>query len=288
VSPRASAKYFVNDDLACTLSAGRFTQWLHSVRDEDTPVNIFDFWVASDSALPVSTADQASLGTERWWGQRRFVRLEGYVKRYGQLPERNAADDPARNGDEFLAADGTSYGADVLLRQVEGGGRLAGWVSYSYGVSKRAVGNVGYFPAQDRRHNLNAVATLRAGTRTTYSARLGVGSGTPYTNIVGQIFRRVFNPETGTWDTDIDRPQREPVGGAHNGARYPIFQRLDLGVSRRYDWRGAQITPSFQVVNAYNAPNVFLYSFDYSSNPPTRKGYSQFPIIPTVGVTVEW
>jgi hypothetical protein len=257
------------------------------VRDEDTPVNIFDFWVASDANLPVSTANQASLGTERWWGQRRFIRVEGYVKRYDRLPARNTADDPARNGDEFLSASGTSYGTDVLLRQIEGG-RVAGWVSYSYGVSKRRIDSIGYFPAQDRRHNLNAVATLKAGERTTYSARVGFGSGTPYTDIVGQLYRRQYNPENGTWDTDINRQDREPVGGAHNGARYPIFQRLDLGVSRRYAWRGANITPTFQVVNAYNAPNVFIYAFDYTSNPPTRRGISQFPVLPTIGVTVEW
>ena len=287
VSPRASVKFFADDDLAFTLTGGHFTQWLHSVRDEDTPVNIFDFWVASDDKLPVSSADQLSLGAERWWGPRRFIRLESYVKRYDRLPERNNADDPARNGDEFLRATGTSYGADVLLRQVEGG-RLAGWVSYSYGVSRRSVGDVGYFPAQDRRHNLNAVASLKQGSRTTYTARIGLGTGTPYTNIIGQVYRRVYNPESGTWDSDAGGVDREPVGGAHNGARYPLFQRLDLGVARRYEWRGAEITPAFQVVNAYNAPNVFVYTFDYTSNPPTRRGISQFPILPTIGVTVAW
>jgi hypothetical protein len=41
-------------------------------------------------------------------------------------------------------------------------------------------------------------------------------------------------------------------------------------------------------VNAYNARNVFTYFFDYSDNPPTRTAISQFPFIPTVGVTVSW
>jgi len=31
-----------------SLAAGRFTQWMHGVRNEDIPIRIFDFWVASD------------------------------------------------------------------------------------------------------------------------------------------------------------------------------------------------------------------------------------------------
>jgi hypothetical protein len=31
---------------------------------------------------------------------------------------------------------------------------------------------------------------------------------------------------------------------------------------------------------------VFIYTFDYASNPPTREASSQFPILPTLGVTI--
>jgi hypothetical protein len=41
-------------------------------------------------------------------------------------------------------------------------------------------------------------------------------------------------------------------------------------------------------VNAYNARNVFTYIFDYTANPPTRTAFTQFPLLPTVGVTVTW
>ena len=40
------------------------------------------------------------------------------------------------------------------------------------------------------------------------------------------------------------------------------------------------------VVNAYNARNVFVYIYDYSTDRPTRRGYTQFPILPSVGVRV--
>ena len=49
-----------------------------------------------------------------------------------------------------------------------------------------------------------------------------------------------------------------------------------------------QVTPYFSVVNAYNAKNVFIYTFDYTTNPPTRESESQFPILPTLGMTVSF
>jgi hypothetical protein len=79
---------------------------------------------------------------------------------------------------------------------------------------------------------------------------------------------------------------REPLGGDHNGARLPLTQRLDLGVSRTGQWHGMTLTPYFSVVNAYNAKNVFIYSFDYTTNPPTRQAESQFPLLPSLGLTI--
>ena len=47
-------------------------------------------------------------------------------------------------------------------------------------------------------------------------------------------------------------------------------------------------TPSLQLVNAYNRQNTFVYTFDYRANPPTRTAVSQFPLLPSVGLTVEF
>ena len=152
-------------------------------------------------------------------------------------------------------------------------------------MSTRERNGVAYWPGHDRRHNLNLVGTWKPGTNYTFSARLGVASGTPFTDIVGQIVRRAYNPRTHTFEPASDG-ELEPVGGTRNGARYPLFQRLDLGVSRAGEWRGLHLTPYLSVVNAYNAKNVFIYTFDYTKNPPTREAASQFPFLPSIGLTV--
>jgi hypothetical protein len=287
LSPRASLKYFVTPDLAISAAAGEYAQWLHSLNREDVPVRVFDFWVASDEFVEVSRARHYVLGLEQWLGPLRFARVEGWVKQYDHLLEQNTAEDPSRRGDEFLASEGTSYGLDVLLRQLEMG-PFGGWVAYTYGVSARQREGDGYWPGHDRRHNVNVVGTWKPGERYTFSARLGLASGTPYTDIVGQLVRRTYNPIGRGFFTGSPLANIDPVGGVHNGSRYPLFQRLDLGVSRAGFWRGMRVTPYLSVVNAYNAKNVFIYTFDYMHNPPTRKASSQFPLLPSVGVTVSF
>ena len=284
LEPRVSAKYFVTPDLAVTAAAGEYAQWLHSLNREDIPVRIFDFWIASDAYVPVSRARHYVLGMEQWLGPLRFARVEGWVKQYDHLLEQNTADDPAVRGDEFLESRGTSYGFDVLLRQLDIG-PVGGWLAYTYGVSSRRRNDVSYWPGHDRRHNLNIVGTYKPGAHYTFSARLGLATGTPYTDIVGQLVRREYNPFTHSFD-DKHRGDLEPVGGVRNAARYPFFQRLDLSVSRAGQWRGMQFTPYASIVNAYNAQNVFIYTFDYTRNPPTREASSQFPFLPSVGLTV--
>jgi hypothetical protein len=41
-------------------------------------------------------------------------------------------------------------------------------------------------------------------------------------------------------------------------------------------------------VNAYYAKNVFMYVFDYSASPPTKESISQFPLLPSAGVSIHF
>jgi hypothetical protein len=287
VSPRASAKFFVNPDLAVSVAAGRYTQWMHSLAREDIPVRIFDFWIASDSAIPVSRADHFVAGIEQWLSPTRFVRVEGYYKSYPRLLDVNPTNDPTRRGDEFLPQTGRSFGVDLMAQQLEAG-PFSGWIAYSFSVAQRTTGSLRYYPGHDRRHNMNVVASWNTGRGYVLSSRLGIGTGTPYTDIVGQLVRRSYDVARNRWDTAVSTRALEPIGGPRNGARLPVFQRLDASVTRRIPWRGMTLVPFLSVVNVYNARNVFTYTFDYTTNPPTRTSLSQFPILPAVGVTVEF
>ncbi len=286
VSPRVSAKYFLKPDFALTAAVGKFTQGMHSLAREDIPVRLFDFWVASDSVTPVSTAWHFVTGGEKWFGTSRYVRIEGFYKKYNDLLDANPSPDPDNPSTNFFSETGESYGADVLLRQFETG-PFSGWISYTYTVSTRQLDSLRYFPGQDRRHDFNLVANWRA-KKYLIGLRFGYATGTPYTDIVGEIVRRIYDPGLNAFGTRGGGPQNEFVGGPRDGARLPPTQRLDLSVTRTYTIGGTSIAPYVSVVNAYDAKNVFMYVFDYTASPPTKQAISQFPLLPSAGVSIRF
>ena len=284
LSPRVSVKYFIHEDFALSAAAARVTQSQHSLTG-DGPLRYFEVWIASDSLIPVATAWHWVAGAEHRLGDLGTVKVEGFYKRYDKVLDANESEDPAVHGDEFLPATGSSYGLDLLAR-VERATGVSGWVAYTYGVAVRSRDGMRWAPGQDRRHDLNVVATWRL-TKYRFGARLGLASGTPYTPIVGEIARRTYDPSTDRWGTGNPERRVESLGGPHNGARYPLVSRLDLDASRTFRIRGATVAPYLSVINSFNSKNVFAYVYHYSVSPPTRRAISQFPILPSLGVRVE-
>jgi len=282
LSPRVSVKFFPTASVALTAAAGRVTQWMQSLAG-DGPLRYFDIWIASDSFIPVATAWQYVAGVERRQGAG-SVRVEAYLKNYDRVLQANWSEDPSRRGDEFFLATGRSYGADVYARWQPASG-VSGWLTYSYGLSSRTRDGVTWAPGHDRRHDVDAFATWQL-SKYRLGAHFGFATGTPYTPSVGQIVRRVYDPARDSWGTGDPRLLLEQLGAAHNSARFPPTHRLDLDVSRELLYHGATLTPYLSLVNAYNAPNVFVYRYDYSTDRPTRRAISQFPILPSAGVRI--
>jgi hypothetical protein len=283
LSPRLSVKYFATPTLAITAGTGRVSQWMHSLAG-DGPYRYFDIWIASDEYTPVATAWHWVAGIEQRVGDAGSVRVEGYVKQLERVLEANWSEDPGVRGDEFFPADGRSYGVDLLARW-QSARSLAGWISYSYGVSSRWRDGVRWVPGHDRRHDIDVVATWSMG-KYRLGARAGFATGTPHTPIVGEIARRVYDPSRDHWGTGDPPIRIESIGGPRNGDRFPATHRLDLDVSRELRVRGATLVPYISVVNVYNAKNIFVYLYDYSTDRPTRRAISQFPILPSAGVRV--
>ncbi|MEP7001079.1 MAG: TonB-dependent receptor [bacterium] len=285
LSPRVSVKYFATPELALTAGVGRVTQTMQSLTG-DGPLRYFDIWLSSDEFIPVATAWHYVAGAERRVSDAGSVRVEGYVKRYDRVLEANRSEDPGIRGDEFLSAQGLAYGADVLARWQPKSG-AAGWITYSYGVSSRSRNGVTWAPGNDRRHDLNIVGTWPL-AKYRLGARFGYATGTPFTPIVGGVTRRVYDPSLDRWGTGDPETLIESLGGAHNSARFPANHRLDFDVSREFQLRRATVSPYVSIANAYNAKNVFVYLYKYSTDEPSRRAISQFPVLPSAGVRVAY
>jgi hypothetical protein len=281
IAPRASLKYFLTPDVAVTAAGGRYGQWVHSLGRQEEPLEPLQFWVMSDSPRPASSVSDAALGLERWVTPARLLHVGAFYKRYDDLLIPNSESDPTVKGDSFSPVSGSSYGVDLLLRQVRGE-RFTGWLAYAFSVSTR-VDSSGYryAPSQDRRHNLNLVGSWR-GASYTFGAHLGIATGLPTTPVIGGFYGRKYDPDTGVW---------LPVNGRVvaflaplNSDRLPFYERIDLSVRRAGKLFGMPVSPYLSVLNVLNARNPVAYK--YSVEPLSRDYFPNFPILPTFGANV--
>jgi hypothetical protein len=301
-SPRFAVKRFVGAErvTAVKLAAGRYTQFLQSLRNEEFPLSN-DIWIAAGEHVPHVVSDQLQGGLESFIGEDWFVSAEAYARTFQGVIEVNPADDPNDPADDLLAGRGLSRGMDFHVRRHRG--RVSGWASVSLLWAERtfpdptgaaSVGGTAeltFPPHWDRRINANLVLLAELPRRTTASMRWTFGSALPYTRPVSQHLDWEYDVGSGRYRVPPN-PFREGspplyvVLGERNAERYPHYHRLDLTVRRRFEPRWGVITPYAQVLNAYNRRNVLFYFYNFEQTPPTRSGLSMFPVLPTIGVEV--
>lgn len=282
VAPRASFKLFLTRDKAVIGSVGRYHQAVHSLRDQELPVTTYEFWIGADESVPVAQSDHAVLGYEQWFDHGIQLNVEAYRKTFRNLVIPNSAQSQRDVGNQYRPMEGESWGVDVLLRRHSG--RVQGWIAYGFNMTERRAGGQTFPPAHDRRHTINLVLRTPGPLGSEFGLRWGLGSPLPYTGLNGEWSHRTYmlsDHSFGSGDT-------EPISTAINAERFPTYSRLDLGLRWQFDKWGIQWNPYFQVANAYNRRNVFLYVFDYGSRPATRSGVSQVPLFPTFGIEFKW
>lgn len=282
VAPRASFKFFLSRDRAVIGSIGRYYQAVHSQRDQELPVTFYEFWIGADEFVPVGRSDHAVLGLEQWFGEGYQLTVEGYRKTFRNLVIPNSDQSLRDEGNQFLPMEGDSWGIDLLLRKHVG--RVQGWLSYGFNKTERRAQGRTFPPSHDRRHTVNLVMRAPGPLGSELGLRWGYGSPLPYTGFIGEWTHRRYSLSLHAFDTG----ETEPISTTINAERYPAYSRLDLGFRWQFAKWGAEWNPYLQFANAYNRKNVFLYTFEFGSSPPTREGVSQVPLFPTFGIEFRW
>jgi hypothetical protein len=169
-----------------------------------------------------------------------------------------------------------------MVRKTEGW--VNGWVSYSYMWTRRSIGDEIYHPHYDRRHNANLVLTFpKVFWGIDVSAKWTLGTGLPYSGAVSYWRHYVVEPLPGRWGYWIF------VNGPRDAFRYPVYHRLDAGLTRSWKLRWGEISAFIDVTNVYNAKNVLLYYWRVDDNGlPVRHQIGMIPILPTAGVKVRF
>jgi hypothetical protein len=304
VSPRVSAKRFLRATRwALKASVGRYSQYLHSIRDEELPLGL-DVWILTGEDVPHVISDQIQLGFEGYPAEGWFLSAEAYFRGFDGVVTTNLADNPNDDADDFLPGTGTSWGADFFLRHT--GHVTSGWLAVSFLQADRTfpdflsgldpAPDLTYPPVFDRRVDVDLVLQRNLGGGLEAGLRWNFGTGLPYTRPLGSyryLSQRIIPGSVLEWDPDAEGGAGGQGGygvvlSQRNGARYPARHRLDVSLrwTLRKDW--GQLVPYLSILNLYNRKNVLFYFFEYEKNPPVRTGISMFPFLPTLGLEVSF
>ena len=295
VSPRIAAKRFVGGGRwAVRTAGGRYTQFLHSVRDEQIPFGL-DAWVLAGRQAPPLISDQIQAGLEGWLGTTDtwFTSLEAYYRTQDGLVARNWGDDPADPADDLFVGDGRAYGADFLLRKDSG--PTTGWLSISLLKADRRLPEAAAGPNAaptarhpadfDRRLDVDLVIRHALPWGISGGLRWNLGTGLPYT----LPLRDYHVTRHRLMDLTAEPFDRSVVFlGPRNGERYPTSHRLDVSFRRTWEKGWGRITPYLHVINVYNRKNVLYYSLAYRTDRTVLNGVSMSPLLPTIGVEVSF
>lgn len=288
-SPRLNIGYELNPGIQLKWTYGRFYQYLYTLKERNNQP-IFSPFVAmfpidwSKNIRP-ACSDQYFAGIEL---KKIFFNLtvngEVYYKKNSDLI--TSLDKIPR----YRHENGYAYGIDVLIKKDEG--KFQGWLSYSYGVSKKKNHYQVYFTNYDRPHSAKLLTYFHLTRKWKLSLFWIYSSGTPYTPIIGKY--------RGGWDWSANYDDRffiigEPeesfanrrLYGERNSLRLPDYHRLDIGISRNFYVKNSILSFNFQILNVYNNDNPFYYDYDVSYNPARPEKSRGLPIIPTIALEIE-
>jgi hypothetical protein len=298
LQPRLAVKRFIGGEQALKLAVGRYSQFAHSLRDEELPLGI-DIWVLSGERAPHVVSDQIQAGIEGFIGTAWFGAAEVFYRTFDGVVTTNPADDPDDRLDDLLAGTGLSYGADFFIRRDRGRVRpmlavswLRAWREFDDAFSgEEPPPRVRYAPVFDRRVDIDFALQAMLPRGIELGVRWNFGTGLPYTRPVGAyVFNEysLLNPGWRSGTARGDTAGSAIVLGPRNAERYPAYHRLDASVRKTYQRRWGTLTPHFDLVNVYDRRNVLFYFYEYDRDPPVRSGISMFPILPTIGLEVRF
>jgi outer membrane receptor protein involved in Fe transport len=171
------------------------------------------------------------------------------------------------------ALDGTTHGVEFLIQRRSNAG-VTGWVSYSYGVNRYTDQLTGesFDGDFDERHTVNMYLVFRLSNRTSLATKWRAGSNVPAVGYFEQQGNRFF--------LDTDR----------NRLRVPAYSRLDVRLSRAFNFQTRRLTLFVEVLNLLGREN--LRASRPGVNPFTREVFGLFqtmiPRLPSAGLLIEF
>ncbi len=285
VEPRIRATWqpFGREEEELSASIGIYRQALVGVSDMRDASSVFVAWMPAPIGGSQMEAIHSLLGWRQSLGGGFQLSLEGYHKRLRNLPV-TVWSTIARFSTDLALADGEVYGGDIRLELQRG--PFYGFAGYGYTWTQYEAAQdhfntwfgepvQKYHPPHDRRHQINAMASVDVGRFTT-SARWQLGSGLPFTRPMGFDEIIFFGEQLPNVRREYGTPRvilEKPYQG-----RLPVYHRLDVSVETSIDFPGARLMAQAGAINTYNQNNLFYYDVY------THRRIDQMPFAPYLSI----
>lgn len=258
----------------------QFLQQMH-VATVETPA---DMWLPVSNKLPPPRVWQISLEAETKLSDDVKLTIEGYRKNYVRLQtyKTTSGVDLLADGDWdnlLTSGDGWANGVEAMLHKT--GGKLSGWVGYSFSKSMNRfaeINNNRYYPTDyDKRHCTTIYGVYSLRENIDLSALWTFSTGAPLTIPDGQYVIMTDN------NTGASSATLASLPGERNKYRMANSHSLTLGCNIRFDRPKGEHALSFGLYNAYGQKNpMFVYwkpKEDYTGE-VVSYALKQFSLIP--------
>ena len=232
-------------------------------------------------ALKSSQASHYILELKQQLSQDTEIKMAAYYKNLADLV---TVDEAAGYLNQGV---GYAQGTEVFLRHRRSD-RFFAWISYAYALSKRRDRpSEPYRPYSfDQTH----VATFAASYNLTPTWEIGAKwqyrTGNPYTPV--EDATKAEDPRKN------GRPIYIPIYAETYSDRLPPYHRLDLRVSKTFQFTGWKLGIFLELLNAYNRKNLLDYRYTYTDDIESggvnieREDANQLPFLPYLGITAEF
>ena len=284
-SPRLTFNFTVPWGTTATIHAGRYVQCIHFLGMSEIGL-ASNFRMGASAAVPPQSAwNFATTLSHTLRGTGLSIAADIYYKIIDRDAEYNGAvldllDNTYRDIDHVAVTHGYNTGASLTLRGFRG--PVAWWIAYGFGTARRR------YPAtkewinasSDMGHSLTACASWPINSHWTVNGQFSLASGRVYTPVecIYIVGERIVTQY-----------------GRRNSARFPLYHRLDMGVSYTFRTGGHRLplehSVNLSVLNIYAHSNVELQSWNV--NMVTGRYYlrqvsSLYRAMPSLSYTIKF
>jgi hypothetical protein len=276
ISPRLGISYSILPTTTISASSGIYYQ---------SPEYI---WLMSDvrnKNLEFMKATHYVAGIEHLFTSDIRFSIEGYYKDYKNYPVSTLVptyvliSGGTENGPNLLFGEavskgfGYSRGIDVSLHKKLTGNGFYGMLNYSLSESKVTGLEGGEKPGSfDYRHNLTVIAGYQIAEDWLVGLKFRYTTGRPYTPIDEQ--------------SSIAAGREVSNFSDFNGARFKDYNRLDLRVDKKWNFKNLTIVSYFELQNVFNTENVYSYFWNEYKN--EKATIYQWAFLPVGGFSIQF